>query len=335
MRLWRFFRYERPYLVVCAAVFLLTVLIFATDPEARFRWQNFFYALALVVLLLAGFFLYRYASQSNAIRGMKDGHAPPQSLEAEACRDALEEQEISHIRALNTVQAKQKEHYDFIMSWFHEIKTPIAVLRLMQQTEIDAKSLEEELSRIEYFVDQALYYAKLDDFNQDYEITRCELEQTVKQTVKLHAKTFISKKIKLHLQLQPMNIQSDSKWLLFIVNQIITNALKYTPAQGDGEIIIKTAETAADKQLIIEDNGIGIEPKDLPRIFNRGFTGSNGRIHTKSTGMGLYLAQELSRKLGHYITCESAPGGPTVFTIHFPRNHDLHLSVLQRGSDVR
>ncbi|MBT2291353.1 sensor histidine kinase [Paenibacillus albidus] len=331
MRFWRFIKYERPYMYLYAIGFFLTVAVFATDPQVTWHWNSFFYALTLLLFCLAGFLLHRYQKNVRAIHRMSDDDTEPLSLEAEAHRIATQQLEIKHIRALNEVQDKQKEYYDFIVSWFHEIKTPIAILRLMQQTEIDPKSLEEEVSRIEHYVDQALYYAKLDSFNQDYEIVNCNLEALSKEVVKNHSKTFISKKISIHLDIQSTFVQSDSKWLFFIVNQLVTNSLKYTYDQG--QISIATRVTLQEKLLIIRDNGIGIDRKDLPRIFNRGFTGTNGRTLIKSTGMGLYLAQELSKKLGHYITCESEVGSFSEFTIHFPKNHDPFLSILQPDSE--
>lgn len=329
MRFWRFIRYERSYLLLCAVIFLLTVAIFATDPLTVWQWQSFFYAFALAFIVLTAFIFRRYVKNTQAIRRMNDDEAEPLSLEAEAYREALEHAGMSHIRALNEVQQKQKDNYDFIVSWFHEIKTPIAVLRLMQQTEVDPRSLEEELSRIEHYVEQAMYYAKLDSFNQDYELANCNLELLAKQVVKAHSKSFITQKIKIRLDIPPTVVQTDSKWLLFIVNQLMTNSLKYTNEHGEIMITARVAEQ--EKLLIIRDNGIGIDAKDLPRVFNRGFTGTNGRTHAKSTGMGLYLAQELSRKLGHFITCESVPGSYTEFVIHFPRNNDPYLSTLQKS----
>lgn len=326
MRFWRFLKYERPYLVVYATAFLLTTAVIATDPQAAWSWQTFLYALVLVAICLAGFLFHRYAKNAQAVRHMDDESSEPLSLEAEAYRERIEETNRHHIRTLNEVQVRQQENYDFIISWFHEIKTPIAVLRLMQQTEIDPRSLEEELSRIEHFVDQALYYAKLDNFNQDYEIVNCDLEPLVKEVVKAHSKTFISRKIKIRLNIPPTVVQSDTKWLIFILNQLITNGLKYTGENG--EISISSSITDKEKLLIVRDNGIGIDARDLPRIFQRGFTGANGRTHAKSTGMGLYLAQELSKKLGHYLTCESVVGSYSAFTIHFPKNHDPYLDIL-------
>ncbi|WP_246070628.1 hypothetical protein [Paenibacillus kobensis] len=146
MSFWRFLKYERPYLLLCAAVFLLTAAVFATDAQASWSWQTFFYAASLAALVLAAFLAHRYLKSIQASRLSRLDETEPLSLEAEAYREALETMRIEHIRGLNEVQAKQKEYYDFILSWFHEIKTPISVIRLMQQTEIEPRSLEEEVS---------------------------------------------------------------------------------------------------------------------------------------------------------------------------------------------
>lgn len=323
----RFLKYERPYLILYAALFLLTVAVFWADPSSAWHWHTFSYALLLALPLLALFLLFRYRSTLRAVRERNTEEAEPLSLEAEAYRDALEEARVAHIRELNDAHAKQKEYYDFIVSWFHEIKTPISVLRLMQQTELDPRGVEEEVARIEHYVDQALYYAKLDSFNQDYEIVNCDLAQLTKEAVKAHAKSFISRKVRIRLDVPETIVQTDPKWLLFIVNQLLSNGLKY--AGENGEIAISTATTADEKLLVVRDDGIGIIAADVPRVFNRGFTGANGRTHAKSTGMGLYLAQELARKLGHYVTCESVPGEYAAFSVHFPKHHDPYLHTVR------
>lgn len=326
MKLWRFFKYELPYLTVFLAGYGIVLAVVAADPAARLRGGTALYGLALLALLWSCFLIRRYVQTMRSAKELRDPDSPSLSLEAELCREALGALEKGHIRTLNEVRNRQNDHYNYIVSWFHEIKTPISVLRLLQQTGLDPKSVDEELSRIEQYVDQALYYAKLDSFNQDYELVNCDLEKIVKELVKGHAKTFISRKVQLRLELAPTIVQSDAKWLAFILNQLLTNSLKYTAVQG--EISIALAATPEEKLLILRDNGIGIELKDLPRVFNRGFTGTNGRAYAHSTGMGLYLAQELSRKLGHYITCASEVGRFTEMTVHFPRNHDAYLDVV-------
>ncbi|MFC5650232.1 sensor histidine kinase [Paenibacillus solisilvae] len=333
MRFWRFIKYEKPYLFVYIGSFLLVMGIFFIDPRMSWHWDTFLYASALILLLLCGFFVHRYLKNVHASEHMHDDDTEHLSLLSESYHLTMERMRKEHIRELNEVQSRQKEHYNFIVSWFHEIKTPIAVMRLMQQTEVDPKSLEEELSRIEQYVDQALYYARLDSFNQDYEIINCDLAPLVKEVIKTHSKNFISRKIRIALQLESTIVQSDSKWLQFIINQLVTNSLKYTADQG--EISISTKITVEEKLLLIRDNGIGIDSKDLPRIFNRGFTGTNGRQLIKSTGMGLFLAQELSYKLGHYIICVSELGNFTEMVIHFPKNHDPYQQTVRQNAKTQ
>ncbi|MBP1761032.1 MAG: putative two-component sensor histidine kinase, partial [Firmicutes bacterium] len=173
-------------------------------------------------------------------------------------------------------------------------------------------------------VEQVLYYSKIDDFSKDYFVQELELQSIVNQVIKKHARTFIHKNIRIETDSTDMEVMSDKKWLLFILDQIISNSLKYTD-QG-GKIKIHAERDEREKRLIIMDNGIGIRPEDIDRVFDRGFTGFNGREFSKSTGIGLYLARRLARKLGHDISVESVYGEYTCLTIHFPKlGHMLDL----------
>jgi signal transduction histidine kinase len=326
----RYLTYEKPYIYLYLASFLISAAVFFTDSNDSWAWGTFFYAFALSSIVLLGFLLFRYQQNVRMTREMKSGDYDSLSLEGEFAKAYIDEIQKQHIREINQLQDRQNGHYDFIVSWFHEIKTPIAVLRLLQQTDMDANSLREEITKIENYVDQALYYAKLDSFNQDYDIQNCDIIKISKEIVKSHSKTFFSKKIRIDLQADTLEVQSDPKWLQFIVNQLLINCLKYT--EHGGEIIISVVDTPKEKQLLIRDNGIGISQKDLPRIFNRGFTGETGRKHTKSTGMGLYLAQQLSNKLGHYISCTSKVKEFTQFILHFPLDSDPYL-IIQKTHD--
>ncbi|MGN7175882.1 sensor histidine kinase [Paenibacillus sp. FSL R5-0490] len=321
----RYLSYEKPYIVLYLISFLVSAAIFFTDIHGRLAWGTFLYAFTLSSIVLIGFLLYRYQQNLRVIRQMEKADYDSLSLEGEFAKAHIDELRREHIREMNRIQDRQKEHYDFIVSWFHEIKTPIAVLRLLQQTDMDADSLREEIAKVENYVDQALYYAKLDSFNQDYDIRKCDIIKITKDIVKSHSITFISKNIRLHIQADKLEVQSDPKWLHFIVNQFLTNSLKYT--EPGGEITISVVETPQEKQLVIRDNGIGISGKDLPRVFNRGFTGETGRLHSKSTGMGLYLAQQLCNKLGHYISCTSKVNEYTQFIVHFPLDSDPFLLI--------
>jgi signal transduction histidine kinase len=178
-------------------------------------------------------------------------------------------------------------------------------------------SLGEEINKIEAQVEQVLYNARADEFAKDYLIGEVSLDEIVKGVVKKHAKTFINKKISVDIQNTDFEVITDRKWVFYIVDQIIANSLKYT--EVGGKINISGIMLQKEKQLIIEDNGIGIRQEDIARIFEKGFTGQTGRQDYKATGMGLYLARRLARKLGHDITAESEYGRYTKVKIHFPK----------------
>jgi signal transduction histidine kinase len=222
----------------------------------------------------------------------------------------------------------KKENVDFMNSWVHEIKTPIAASRLVIQNSVNKSkeetlsNLEDEIEHIEKYVEQALYYSRLDSFSKDYLINEINVHTLIIELVKKHAKEFIGKKIKIEISDLEFTIDSDKKWLFFILDQVLSNSLKYTA--NNGIIKISGILNANEKQLIIEDNGIGIKSEDIYRVFDKGFTGYNGRENFKATGMGLYLSKNLATKLGHHITIESKYCEFTRVTVHFPKLIDYY-----------
>ncbi|MHC1750679.1 MAG: sensor histidine kinase [Cellulosilyticaceae bacterium] len=227
---------------------------------------------------------------------------------------------------LHKLYDEKRDNLEYITSWVHEIKTPIAITRLLiedsddQSKEDVLNSLEDEIDKIDRYVEQTLYYSKIDDFSKDYFISEYNVEEIVKSNIAKHAKIFISKKIKIEIKDIDFFVSTDKKWLGFILDQIVSNALKYTNDNGIIKIYVK--QNSKGKTLVIEDNGIGIKEEDIDRVFNKGFTGYNGRGLYKSTGMGLYLAKELGQKLGHPISIESSYGEWTKVKIHFPKLTD-------------
>ena len=198
--------------------------------------------------------------------------------------------------------------------WVHQIKTPIAAMDLLLQAkEEDTSALEVELQRISQYVDMVLQYLRLDSETRDLDLQRCQLDAVIRQTVRKYAKLFILKKIRLTFQETHLEVLSDEKWLAFLLEQVLSNALKYTPAggririYGDGET------------LVIADSGIGIRPEDLPRVFEKGFTGYNGREDKKSTGIGLYLCRRVMDRLNHGISIVSRPGQGTLVRLDLSR----------------
>ena len=258
-------------------------------------------------------------SEDNILNSLPEGKSFEQRVYTELLQKLYEQ----HNAKLEKLYDEKKENLEYITSWVHEIKTPIAASKLVIENGVDKPmdevlaSLKEELDKIEAQIEQILYNSRADEFARDYIISEVNLEEVVKGTVKKHAKTFINKKISVDIQNTDLEVITDKKWLFYIIDQILANSLKYTVIGG--QINIKAITQGKEKQLIIEDNGIGIKEEDIARVFDRGFTGQTGRQDYKATGMGLYLARRLARKLGHDISIESVSGRYTKLTIHFPR----------------
>ena len=213
---------------------------------------------------------------------------------------------------------KNTDMVDYYSMWVHQIKTPIAAMNfLLDNEEIDRKILQQELFKIERYVEMVLTYIRLDSISSDYVITKINLDEVVKDSVKKYATIFINKKIKLNYVSHETMVISDKKWLSFAFEQILGNSVKYSSVGG--EITIETYEN----KLVIEDNGIGIKEEDLPRIFEKGFTGFNGRYEKKSSGLGLYLCKKTLDKLGHHIEISSKVGEGTRIEITFPKEDTL------------
>ena len=204
---------------------------------------------------------------------------------------------------------KYRNMTDYYTMWAHQIKTPIAAMRLLLQSEPypQREELIEQLFRTEQYVEMVLQYMRTESGGKDLVIRQYPLEEIVRQAVRKYAKSFIRKKIALEFSELKGTVVTDEKWLGFVVEQILSNALKYTKK---GSISIYM-DPESPRTLVIEDTGIGIAPEDLPRIFENGFTGYNGRSGKKSTGIGLYLCRNVMDRLSHTISIESEVGKGT------------------------
>lgn len=228
-----------------------------------------------------------------------------------APRDIPEQDYQNLIRAIHTNKTQlvsenenaKSEMIDYYTLWAHQIKTPIAAMGLLLQSEGNEQNAElaAELFKIEQYVEMVLGFLRLDSASTDFVLKKYDLDSIVRQTVRKYAKLFILKKINLDYTALNCAVLTDEKWLAFVVEQILSNALKYT---NEGKISIYMQA----KTLVIEDTGIGISDEDLPRVFEKGFTGYNGRIDKKSTGIGLYLCRRILTKLSHTIAIESKTG---------------------------
>lgn len=237
---------------------------------------------------------------------------PQPRTTAQADCQALIEKLCREQRALSEASdARYADLLDYYTLWAHQIKTPIAAMRLTLQEERSeaARICEHDLQRIEQYVQMALVYLRLDAGTTDLVIRRCDLDEIVRAELRKLASQFIRRK--LRIDYAPLNetVLTDEKWLAFVVEQVLTNALKYT-MQGGVRIYMEQPQT-----LCIRDTGIGIAPEDLPRVFDKGYTGLNGRADKKASGIGLYLCRRICKKLGHTISIESQSARGTTVRI--------------------
>ena len=204
---------------------------------------------------------------------------------------------------------KYTDMIDYYTVWAHQIKTPIAAMRLTLQNEDTplTRKLTNDLYRIEQYVEMVLTFLRLNSDSTDYVFKEYDLDNIVKSAVKKFSSEFIGRKLRLIYDPLNTSVITDEKWLSFVIEQVLSNALKYTPS---GSI---TISLAGEKTLRIQDTGIGIDPSDLPRIFENGYTGFNGRTDRKASGIGLYLCRRVCNNLGHTITASSiADVGTTI-----------------------
>lgn len=226
----------------------------------------------------------------------------------------------SMLEEINKVKNQRKEYKEYIEQWIHEVKTPISAIKLIEENNktVTSRVILEELENIDRYVEQALFYARCEEAHKDYLIKEISLEQCVNQVLIRNKQMFILNSIDIDLADLEKNIYCDSKWLEFIINQIIVNAVKYR--KKDFPMIkIYTKEIKNGTQLIIEDNGIGIPDNEVNRVFEKGFTGNKGRQNNKSTGIGLYLCKKLCDKLGLLIAVDSKENVYTKVVITFPK----------------
>ena len=276
---------------------------------------------AIFEMLLTGLGLmwdyHKYRKKQESLLYIRDcGNFSEEYLEApeneneaiyrEICR-SLDEKRIE---AENQRSAFGTELTDFYTLWVHQIKTPIAAARLLLQEEKPRpQEIQNELFKVEQYVEMVLTYLRMEDMSGDLQFEKVSLDKILKQSVRKYSQMFILQKIRLDYRPVERIVLTDEKWLEFVTEQILSNALKYT--KNGGEIRICLEEKRGRECLVIEDNGIGIQAEDLPRVFEKGFTGYNGRADKKSTGIGLYLCKKIMDKMGHKIWIDSEVGKGT------------------------
>ena len=241
-------------------------------------------------------------------------------LEAKVFKEVLWEITKSYQEEINQYKYSVEDFKEYVELWIHEVKVPIASsLLIIHNHKIkDSQKIVDQISRIENYVEQILYYARSENAEKDYLIKPCNPRDVVNKVIIKNKERFIYDKIKLEIEPFKQEVLTDSKWLEFILSQIFQNSMKYRSKEAKIKVSFLSRDN--EVQLKIWDNGIGISKSDLPRVFDKSFTGQNGRKVTTSTGMGLYIAKKLCQKLGHKIEITSEENTFTEVTITFYQN---------------
>ena len=244
----------------------------------------------------------------------------PNFIEGKILKEVIQDVNKSMIENVNKYKKIQEEYKEYIELWIHEIKIPIATSKMIiENNKSEAgRSIDEELDKVEDYIEQALYYARSNTVEKDYIIGKVELREIVNTAVIKNKNLLITNKVNLDLHDLDRCVYTDSKWMVFILNQIIQNAVRYGKKE-DQKLEIFAKEEKEKVILFVKDNGIGIKSSEICRVFEKGFTGENGRIiGKKSTGIGLYLCKKLCEKLEIGLELESEKDVGTKVAITFP-----------------
>ncbi|MGN1130832.1 MAG: ATP-binding protein [Ruminococcus sp.] len=299
-------------LTACVIILLSVFALYRLPIEA------IVYALLLCGVLLFSYGAYDYIKQYKKHKILLQLSSLPENiLEVLSSYNTIDDKDYYRIISLlkdyqRKVKTDSHNRYwdmiDYYTTWVHQIKTPISSMYLTLQNQDDATSrkLRDDLFRIEQYVEMVLAYLRIDSLSTDYVFAKHSLDHIVKQSIRKFAGQFIT--LGIHLEYSPVNAEvvTDEKWMTFVIEQVLSNALKYTP-EGSVTIYLEN-----DSFLCIRDTGIGISKEDLPRIFEKGYTGYNGRSNKKSSGLGLYLCKKICDNLGHSISAYSDEKGTTI-----------------------
>lgn len=303
------------FVLLGIVTFFCIFSLYQLESEA-FLYGTSLYLTVLICYLIFCFFRerlrhYRRQQQLSSINCSWNELDPPTSQESCDLQEMIRSLGQRCNELTTQLQSAKQESLDYYTTWVHQIKTPISVMQMILQSEDtpEHRELSAELFRIEQYVEMVLTYIRLGSDDHDFVFRECDLDTLIRQSIRKYASQFVRRKIRLIYEPVQLTVLTDEKWLSFILEQLLSNAVKYT-LQGSVTITI-----TPDKKLSVSDTGIGISPEDLPRIFEKGFTGYNGRADKKSTGLGLYLCRQTADKLGIGIVADSTPGEGSVFTL--------------------
>ena len=313
---WRqfFLAYLHSRIRLLVFIFLISCLALAFHILFTNLGSYFLYFFLLCSFLTLLFFIWDILAEAEVYRRemLYSEREPKSPLEC-ALAEKLDEREAELYQKKSEAESKLTDLLDYYTLWVHQIKTPIAATRLLvaEVSERELKrQLEQEIFKIDSYTNLVLQYLRLESFHDDLVLKKENIEDLVKEVIRKYAIFFIQKSLSINMHDLDRSIVTDKKWLLVVIEQILSNSLKYTN-EGGIEIYMD------GQDLCIKDTGIGIKNSDRLRVFERGFSGYNGRMTQQSSGLGLYLTQKISQELGHQIRIESELGQGTTVRIKF------------------
>lgn len=332
MKLIKYLLDKIPQIIISIMGFTITIFMlnaFKVESTLKIAITIIFFIACIFNIGIDYFRKYKfYQSLSNTLDVLDKKYLileminKPNFYEGEIFYQTLYDINKSMIENLKEYNLSIIDFKEYVEMWIHEVKIPISSLTLLihnNQEKIDKRYVE-QIRKLDNYIDQILYYVRSENAEKDYIIKEKSLQEIIKNVALKNKDDLLASKVKLDVNVNNIKVLTDAKWLEFILNQIINNSIKYKRNNVESYIKIIAKEDKEKTYLSIYDNGIGIPKKDIPRVFEKSFTGENGRITAKSTGMGLYIVKKLCDKLGHKINIESKKNEYTKITIIFYNN---------------
>lgn len=312
---------QRMFLILCLFFAVVNILVGYVYQLPLERALLSIAISSFVVIIIGAFDFYRFYTKRTQLARLKSSEEvtfkdlPESNDFIEKDYQVIIQKIKQQLLTLeNEAVHTEQEIMDYFTTWVHQIKVPIAALHLiLQENEEEASDeLEEQLFKIDQYVNLILQYVRLESSSTDYHFQEVDVDDLIRENIKKYAPSFIRKELPLHYETIHLRVVTDPKWLSFVIDQLLSNALKYT---NEGSISIYLE----NQSLVIEDTGIGISAEDLPRIGQRNFTGFTGRQQKNATGIGFYLSKQIIQKLGHQLFLSSKVKKGTKVSIHFDK----------------
>ena len=320
MKIMDYIKINKIWLISNSIIFIILNCILYSSSTINKSFQDIMYMDILILLIVLIAFIYGFVKEknkySNILKYSYELDNKIKDFHLNVFSNMLEKQKLEHLKKEEKLKSNINDFEDYITKWVHDIKINIAVIYLLLENFEEEKfqKIICEMKQMEFSVNQVLYVTRANNYNLDIKSEQVAVKDEIKKAIKENAEFFINKNIEIMLEVPEFSIISDRKWIYYILSQIINNSSKYT--NGNGQLYIFSKEDSKAYYLYIKDNGIGIPKEDINRIFNKGFTGKNGR-RTKSTGIGLYYAKKMCNNLNIDLKVESEEGEYTEFADYF------------------